>query len=804
MNNYPVIKFILLFISGIILQNILYIHYSTLLIILSVSMASLLILLFSEKQSNQSLKTLFIFILVVSFGAVSYIRPGDNGVRYSFKEPYYREAVICGRIAGIDLVREGRLITYINADSVITFDGIYTGKIKILSSISEEKRIIDSIYERIHTGNKMVLKGILKRPRDQRNPGEFDYEKYLNAQGISAIISVYDVKNYKVKSAEISFLPDLIFRIRRSIDNRISLLQNNTTASFLRGLLLADRSMIDPQINDFFINSGVVHVLSVSGLHVGYIVLIFLFLFNRFNIYARFIITAAGLFSYLVLTGGDSPVARSTIMALVLMVAPIIGRNYNSLNAIALSAFIILLICPNELFNPSFQLSFSAMLSLVLLYPPLAKEALKIKINNRVFNYILMFCVSTFAAQLGTLPFTLIYFHRLSITAFLANMIVIPLSGAIVGLGILALIISLISIWLAAVFASANNLLTFLLFHCIKILGNPELSFIRINQFSVFGGIVFYSGLTIFVFVIKKFRNIRAKTVAILFLAASVLTFIRADRKELLPGNLMSIMMIDIGQGNACLIKFPNGKSALFDAGSASSFFDNGEKVIAPFLSNQNIDKIDYAFLSHIDTDHSGGFISLIKNNKIGRLYKPKIDSTSNRDLEFEELLRNNRVRFDYYCKEKVAIGNVSVYVLNDTFESCPQYRDANDRSGIIKVVYGNTSILFTGDASSKIEDKYLDQYGSFLKSDILMVAHHGSRKSTCDRFLNKVDPEIALISCGIGNRFHHPHEETLQRINSRHIEIERTDLSGAELLVSDGKKIKKFDWKANEELMMN
>ncbi len=799
MNDYPLIKFVIFFIAGIVLQSILQLIHLTLFI--SVLAVSLLAVIFSFQQLDKLhyVRSAALISAVVLFGSTYYSAFTQQKYDYPFPKPKYSQARIAGAIEKIDLMREGRINFTLSGKSLDLKEGTFTGQFNLLCSIYDENKKIENLFHQLKVGNKIKLTGVLRRPRDERNPNEFDYEKYLSTKEVVGIVSVYNADSVVILSNEVSILKNTIFEVRKIIDEKITSFHNKTAGALLRGLILADRSLIDYQINDYFINAGVVHVLSVSGLHVGYIVLIFLVVFNRFNIFTRYLLTFAGLLFYMIITGADSPVFRSTVMAFVLLAAPATGRRYYSLNSLSLSAFIILLINPKEIFNPGFQLSFSAILSLILIYPPMRKFVESHYIRPNFLKYFLIFSVTSISAQLGTLPFVLTYFHRLSISAIFANLIVIPASGAIVGLGILTVTIGIVWHSLGIVFGSAGELLTYLMYKCVQILGNKNFSFISFSQFSVYDAFIFYFILGAVFYILKTFASVHSKIVAVSFALMLMIVLMRLDNYDLMPKNELSVMAVDVGQGNAVLVKFPDGKTALIDAGNSTQYFDNGERVIIPLLDKLGIDQIDYGIVSHIDSDHSGGFISLIKNQRVKQILKPKVDATSFLDRDFEKLLGNYHIPLKYFSKEKFAIGNARLYVLNDTLNNYTAFTSSNDRSGIIKIVYGNNSFLLTGDASIKIEKNYSNMYKSFLASDVLLAGHHGSRTSTGDEFLRRVNPSLAIISAGVMNKFNHPHRETIQKLNAMHVKIFRTDMEGAVLLHSNGTKISHVDWRVRE-----
>jgi competence protein ComEC len=784
---------------GIIFQSILSISLISLLILFSIVLLISIIFHFLKSTNIEHLKIVSIAIAIVLCGSLYLSVVSPPKVYYPFHLEKYTKSVISGTIDNIELKKEGRIILYLSADTIVTKEQKYNGSYRILCSVYDSDRKTSKLYDQLEIGNRIQIVGNIIKPRNERNPGEFDYEAYLNGKGIVAIANIYKTDDVKFISKEVSVYKNTIHQIRKKIDEQITTLHNKTTSGLLRGLLLADRGSIDYAIKNEFVNSGVVHVLSVSGLHVGYIVLIFLVVFNRFNIFTRYTLTLLGLLFYLIITGADAPVFRSTVMAVALLAAPAMGREYNSLNALSLSAFVILLISPSELFNPSFQLSFSAILSLILIYPPLKRTVDNLQIKTKWLNWFLIFCVTSLSAQIGTLPFTLTYFNRLSVSALLANLVVIPVSGAIVALGILTLFVGSLFSWFGSIFASANELLTYVMYSFVRLLGGDKYSYILINQFSVYDAIIFYLILALIFFIFKTFTNRTAKLVGVTLSIVLWILFMRLDNYELMPKNVLSVMAVDVGQGDALLVRFPNGKTALIDAGEATEYFDNGERVIMPLMDKLGIDTIDYGFISHVDSDHYKGFLSIIAKHKVKLIYKPKLDPKVQKDIELENYLRANGVPFKYYSKEIIPIGNIRIYVLNDTANHYFESMSSNDQSGMLKFVYGNNSFLFTGDASTKVESGYVNRYKTFLRSDVLKVGHHGSRTSTSEEFLEFVKPNYAIISAGVMNKFKHPHKDIIERFNQNKISIVRTDKSGGIMFRSDGYKIEEINWKKME-----
>ncbi len=591
-----------------------------------------------------------------------------------------------------------------------------------------------------------------------------------------------------------NYFANTVFDIRKAINNKIKLLYGSPAEALLKGLLLGDRSDIDYQIKKYFMDTGVIHVLAVSGLHVGFISLIFLVLFARLGIVFQYIFTIIGIIFFLILTGGHPSVFRASVMAITYLIAKLTNRSTNGFNSIAIAALIILLLNPSELFNAGFLLSFSAVASILILYPVLSVKVKSLNVNKLLKNLLLFISVSL-VAQLGTLPFTIVYFNKLSIVSLVANILVIPLIGFIVGLGILSLFVSLFSFWLASIFALANMMLIDFLYELVFQFGKQSFAFIPVYNFSVLDGIIFYIFLFVVFYSIKNFKSKVALIVVIISTIIILPIFLELDNSNLLPNAELSVAAIDVGQGDAILIKFPNNKTALIDAGNRSEYFDNGERVILPLLKSLEIDKLDYVFISHLDTDHFGGIISLIDLGIVKNLYKPFSDS-SHKEIVFENYLKKNNINFSYYSKQSLNIAGCKLYFLNDTTDTIYKSFDINNKSGIIKLVYGNTSFLFVGDLERKGEIYLVNKYGRFLKSDVLKVGHHGSKTSSSNAFLNFVKPKVGIISAGLLNKFHHPSKSVLRRLKMNKIEIRRTDFEGAIILASNGDSIRNINWR--------
>jgi competence protein ComEC len=735
-------------------------------------------------------------LLVISSGAVSYSISLNSIVTYPFNTAKIKDAVIYGKISDIELERSYEIRTLVETDSIIAPDKTLRQNYTILCRFRDDKRKkLDSLYNIIKIGNRVKLDGIISKGRGMRNPGEFDYQSYLELKGISGVFVNYDVSKVKILSSEYDSFRMYVFNARRAIDREISALYNQETAGLLKGLILADKSEVSYETQNDFINTGVVHILAVSGSNVALILLMFQILVSRFNVKLKSFLTLLCLLVFLLITGSSPSVVRAAVMGFVVIFSFLSNRSDNIFNSLALAGLIVLIINPPDLFDPGFQLSFSAVLAIVILVPFFQRRIKVWNIKNKITENIILLVLVSLAAQIGTLPFTLYYFGKLSVVSLLANLIVVPLIGLITGIGLFSLIICLFSGWTAQVFALANESLCSFIFWVTHYLGGFKFSYLSIRSFSVLDAVIFYFFITLYFLLYERFNSLIRRIVLTLLVTGNIILLCGLDNKKLMPDNVLSIMAIDVGEGDAILVKYPDNKTALIDAGEANQYFDNGEKVIYPLLNYLGIEMIDYGFISHIDSDHYSGFFSLIEKGIIRKIYKPEVDSSLSKDIRFERYLKKKKIPFCYYNRQVFKSGGTRTYIFNRLCDSKEQ-STSNDNSGVMKICYGSKSFLFTGDLGVKGEMYFIESDSSSLASDVLKVSHHGSKSGTSLEFLSVVKPSISIISAGVLNRFKHPAQETLDRLKTVNSKIYRTDEEGAILFRCDGKRIEKIDWR--------
>lgn len=269
---------------------------------------------------------------------------------------------------------------------------------------------------------------------------------------------------------------------------------------------------------------------------------------------------------------------------------------------------------------------------------------------------------------------------------------------------------------------------------------------------------------------------------------ATITSHPAGSNKDLFPREgQLSVVLIDVGQGDSIFIQSPAGKTMLIDAGEHEAY-----EAIDRYLSAANITTIDVLVATHPHADHIGGMAEVVQNYKIGAVYFPDVTHTS---ATFEKLatgIKNKGLKI-----KKAVGGNEAVIPFDEKLETrilAPQgekYKDLNNYSVALRIAYGSRAFIFTGDAEALSEKEMLEKLPpSMLKADVLKIGHHGSTSSSSVMFLETVAPEIALISVGKDNSYNHPHEETIAKLNKAHAKVYRTDTSGIIAVFSDGKSL--------------
>ncbi len=795
MNNFfdqlqtkPALKTLLSFLLGIIAAQMLepppLFIFGMLIFFVLISLVSLK---FSPKLAGYLLLISLVLAGAMRLSLSSHLF-SENHIKY-FTDTK-QNVIVIGRVCGFPQKKNSGIRVEFEPDTVIFQGQNYATDGKIL--LRFKNFALPLAY-----GDRLKILGKIESPPGERNPGDFNYRKFLAAQGIYGLMTIrsewYVIPLPRKRNFSI---PAIAAQVKAKIAGQIEKLYSGDVAALMKGLLIGERSEISYRIRDSFARSGVIHALAISGLHVGYILLIFWSLLGVFRVPRRqqYLIIILGLIAYNLIVGFKPPIVRASLMAGIFLLGKWLQRPIDIWNVISAAALIILLVHPQDLFQASFQLSFAAVIAIVYGYQKLKilfeKSALFRKLTAGKFgNSIGALFLVSLSAQLGTLPLTVYYFHRVPLIAVLMNLIVIPLVGAVIAYGFASLIFSFLIFPLGDIFACANTFFAKILLSLTDVAGNFRWASaeIFVSNFQVIA--LFYILLWLFLNINKK--QVAKVAVFLVLILANIFLWGSVLSNE----NWLYVTFLDVGQGDAIFIQFPDGKTMLIDGGPQSENFDAADFFILPFLKRKHIRRLDTIVLTHADNDHIGGLPEILRHIDVRRVVDNGIYHDSDVCRVYKYLLDSLGVEH-VAVRKPMVLDSTGAYCLfalqpmKDFFRMNPD--DVNNNSVVLKLIYGERKFLFTGDIEGEAEQALI-RYGDFLGADVLKIAHHGSNTSSSEEFVRSVKPEFAVISVSKMNRFGFPADEVIERLVSMKIKIARTDYSGAVIFRTNGKILERI-----------
>lgn len=442
-------------------------------------------------------------------------------------------------------------------------------------SLKEKTFVYAPLTNDLKYGDVIELSGKLQIPPEASFPGNFDYGKYLNRQNIYTLFFSSDFEFLEKKP---SLIKSFAIKSKNDISDRFKKFFKQPYAAVLEAMMIGEKSSIDNDTKNIFINTGLIHILVVSGLNVGFCVVIFIFLFKLFNLRLKYVylLTIPAIFFYMILTGANPPVVRASVMALCILISLIIDREPLVYNAIALSALIILIFNPQELFTASFQMSFAATLGIIYLYPKINSSLGRIR--NKYLRWLWNVVSVTLAAQIGILPVLMFYFGKLSLISFLANILIVPAVGFIVAVSFIFYAATFISSWAAVLCAALLSFVVNIILSAIRFMADFNFSMVYVKIPSV-AAVIFYYFAVIVMLEFSRSRKMIAG-LCILIAAASVLSFRNPDFAKTFETK--KNITTHIKQKNANIIIFKQLKKDKY-------YFSN----LNQYLHGRGINKID-------------------------------------------------------------------------------------------------------------------------------------------------------------------------------------------------------------------
>ncbi|UKS30404.1 DNA internalization-related competence protein ComEC/Rec2 [Paenibacillus sp. HWE-109] len=680
-------------------------------------------------------------------------------------------------------------------------------------------------------GDALTLSGTLRSPSLARNFGGFDYRRYLRLHHTHWLLSAKGVDQAQVEpaAARISVVQLLRWNdeLRGNLSRRMDMIFPSPQAGFMKSMLIGLTDDLDPERFQQFSELGLTHILAISGLNIAVFLGVCIWLMRRMKLTKEtYLLICVGLLPFFILLTGASPsVIRAGLMSIVVLLAARKGLIKDILHIMALVAWIMLLWNPYFLLDVSFQLSFLVTLGLILGVQRINELLLPWLPSSLIRNSASI----TLVSQLVSFPASIYYFNQFSLLSWLANAILVPVISMVVfPAGLLALVVGLVYVPAGQVIGWLISWLNELIFWCTDklqqlhgfklIWATPSLAWIafyyvllvwiywlwwRLSQTSS----------TMFPIMLEVIPN-RRKMNLPLWLGTALFSFLSLLVMGYYPERFSHtglVQFIDVGQGDAILIRTPNGKHILIDGGGTLTFrepedswkarkdpYEVGTKLLVPLLKKRGVHQLDLVVLSHEDADHSGGLQAVasqipVKQFLFNGTFKPG-DQTAKlfrtllaRDVPLLPAHVSHWIQIDPQTRLQV------LYPVGSNEQRLKIVKEQNAQSVVFLLEMQGTRWLFTGDMEMESEAKVLAQLrdhpdlldlnvstsGSRPKIDVLKIAHHGSKTSTTQEWLDYWNPSWAVISVGAMNTYGHPAPAVLERLLNEQIAVFRTDQMG-------------------------
>ncbi|RMF10599.1 MAG: DNA internalization-related competence protein ComEC/Rec2 [Candidatus Neomarinimicrobiota bacterium] len=605
-----------------------------------------------------------------------------------------------------------------------------------------------------------------------RNPGQFDFRSYAHNHGIIGVLSLTDSTALTLRRHTGLTAMGCAWQVRRWVHRQLNRYVPERESGFLEAVLLGEKSDLDDELQTAFRRIGVIHVLAVSGLHVGYILIIILLLTKLLRIpwgWDRLAIVLA-LAGYCVVTGLRSSVIRAAGMAALYLCGPLVNRRPNPYNILGAVGLTMILVEPLSVYDMGFQLSFAAVFSILVyvtyLEPQIPDRWRIRRIHSPIVRGFLELMVISTMAQLGTLPLLLPRTHQIPLLSMVANGLIVPLVGVIVSLGFLYLVVSFVPL-IQAVIANSLWLCIRLVETTARYLSAPAFATARVSGDGIDVILIVYGSVFLSLYCLNR-RPFRYFLLGAC-LCWSLLVWHRASLR-----NELEAVFLDVGQGDAALIRLPDRKTMVIDTGPRTYYRDSGRDVLLPALVALGVREIQWLVLTHAHADHIGGTLSVLKQIPVDTLVIPMQWGNT-------ALIRHIRRCADsLHVAVDTIRGPKSILHRDYLIQFLWPLREAaelnqNNRNIVCTVRTSGGSLLFTGDLEQDGERALLQRWDT-VPTTVLKVGHHGSDTGTTGPFLEALSPKLAVISVGKGNKFGHPSPEVIQRLHDHQVTIHRTD----------------------------
>ena len=879
----PIFYFFLFFILGILLVNILLISKTLTIGLLVISLIISFIFYYLGKYKKLTSLLIMFGFLVSGFLLSTIEKEQNNHTEQIIDKQIYSNWIqdqsveIYGEITEYPKLADNYFYLSLHTDFIIRNNKTFNlpTKVKLLFWLNDQ----NYQKENLTPGTVVQVFAQLQARQRFQNPGGINTKEILKLQGYDFSVSVKSPQMLAILAQkDTNPFVYLIYKLHQYINNTIEQNFKFQRSAVLKAIILGDDSFINAEIAEKFRISGLYHILVISGSHIAFLTWFLYKILKQgsSNKWLHFIIITLFIWLYSLVAGADPPILRAALMATVMLIGTLFYRQAQPSNLIAITGLILLAYRPITLFEASFQLTFLAITLILLIvlplikkleaigswypnsktpFPPQSHEVIKwlaellfwsekrflqkqaeLKIKYKLeknpwaaklekyylqkpLQIAVIMLITSVIVQLGLLPLSIIYFHRVVFIGIILNILAELLMS-------LLLICFVVFTLLNTITNSLSTILIYIINYIIDIfiyISWPEvLELINKKYFNLTYRIasfnnwqkIYYIGYfvaiffiliridnwQVFIIPVKKIEEKRNKkhsyTINIIIILLYLLLLLIISLPNKYYSNIFSnknkgleIVFLDVGQGDAIFIQFPKGTTMMIDSGGEIPIkinnqiiekrFSIGEQVDSPYLWSRGLEELDYIVLTHPHLDHMQGFNEIIKNFPIKQAILPYSNGLEAEYLEFKQKLKSSNIPINIWSRgQTYFIDGVKIEVLWPDNVNKINF-NANDQSLVLRLSYQGYSVLLTGDVESKVEN-ILTNTNDNLEIDVLKVPHHASKTSSTKEFLEKTSPKFAIISAPAKSRFNHPHPEVLEQYKVLGTKIYQTGLNGA------------------------
>lgn len=590
----PAFYALLLFISGILLGNFSELPVVLLFSILSLTLLFSVLFLLRRERGSANFFLILSIILAGFFRHELLTREFPSNHVSTFLNLNSKVTII-GKVVEESDIRKNKTFITLNTEKIYVDERKYSTTGQIILKIKEPTFKFDY-------ADNIKFKGYLNEPTSRRNPGAFDYKKYLNRKKIYGIVSLSHAEQVEIlkQSKGNIFFSEIIIPLRRWILGVFDSTLSGNHKALLAGFLLGETREIPKRVYTMFRDTGTVHLLAVSGSNVWLVIGVIFGALSLLRVPRLFatIITLICIFIFAYLVHNDPPVVRAGIMAGVMLVGILLYKDVDLINVVSFAGLVILFFSPLFLFDVGFQLSFASVFAILLLYPELKKLVSKYvgRSHKNLWKWVIMPALISVSVELVLFPILAYYFNMIPLVIIVANIFIVPLAGASVVLACFTIFSAIFNTFLAAIFSACNWLCLDLTLRLTEFFSTLPVAKFAAPAPSISSFIIYYFFLWILI------RSIASKKKVLLF-SILIIANVFIWKEGLSHSNrLLRVTFLDVSQGSSAIIDFPNKKTFLINAGKKGGNFEAGEFVVAPFLNHKGITKIDKLILTDTDS----------------------------------------------------------------------------------------------------------------------------------------------------------------------------------------------------------